>query len=41
MLEDIIEQLFSLIDIVLDGVEDALLLLEFLVELFLPLVVQV
>ena len=41
MVEDVIEQLFSLIYVILDGLEHALLLLEFAIQLLLSLVVEV
>jgi len=41
VIEDIVEELFALIDVILDGLEDALLLLKFPVQLLLPLVVEV
>ena len=41
MIEDVIEELLTLIDIVLDGLEDSLLLLKLPVQLLLPLIVKV
>ena len=41
MIEDVIEELLTLIDVVLDGLEDSLLLLKLPVQLLLPLIVKV
>ena len=41
MIEDVIEELLTLIDVVLDGLEDSLLLLKLPVQLLLPLIVEV
>ena len=41
MIEYVIEQLFALIYVILDGLKHALLLLEFAIQLLLPLVIEV
>ena len=41
MIEDVIEELLTLIDVILDGLEDSLLLLKLPVKLLLPLIVKV